>query len=110
MIPVGRTGFPAGLHNGAAGTGAAGKTTDRTRVQAPVALAAACQRESVKAVGTRHGLHSNQLGRWKRQLIESWPEVFAGGGHRRVSKPEVTGSNPVGSIGIVGLGVPMLAD
>ena len=45
-----------------------------------------CERESVKATATRHELHSNQVGIWKRQLLEAAPEVFAGGQHRKLIK------------------------
>ena len=54
--------------------------------KARVALEAVRERESVKAIATRHELHPNQVGTWKRQLLEAVPEVFAGGQDRRLVK------------------------
>ena len=47
--------------------------------KARVALEALRERQSVKAIATRHELHPNQVGTWRRQLIEAMPQVFAGG-------------------------------
>lgn len=49
-------------------------------------LALARGRETVKAIGTRHELHPNQVGRGKQRLIESWLDLFAGGGDRNTIK------------------------
>ena len=48
-----------------------------------VALEALRERESVKAIATRHELHPNQVGTWKRLLLEAVPKMFAGGQDRK---------------------------
>ena len=47
--------------------------------KARVALEALRERDSVQAIARRYELHPNQVSNWKRQLIDSVPEVFAGG-------------------------------
>ncbi|MDE0247855.1 MAG: transposase [Gammaproteobacteria bacterium] len=56
------------------------------RFKARVALEAVRERESVKAIATRRELDPNQVGNWKRQLLEAVPEVFAGGQGRKPIK------------------------
>ena len=51
-----------------------------------VALEALQERDSVQAIAARHELHPNQVSAWKRQLIEAVPEVFARGGHRKLTR------------------------
>ena len=57
-----------------------------SQFKARVALEALRERESVKAIATRHELHPNQVGTWKRQLLEAVPEVFAGGQDRKLAR------------------------
>ena len=51
--------------------------------KARVALEALRERDSVQAIARRHELHPNQVSNWKRQLLDTAPEVFAGSGQRR---------------------------
>ena len=54
--------------------------------KARVALEALRERDSVQAIARRHELHPNQVSNWKRQLLDTAPEVFAGGGRRKLAE------------------------
>ena len=54
--------------------------------KARVALEALRERDSVQAIARRYELHPNQVSNWKRQLLDSLPEVFAGGGRRKLAE------------------------
>ena len=54
--------------------------------KARVALDALRERDSLRAIVTRHELHPNQVSAWKRQLLEGLPEVFAGGAGRKLAR------------------------
>jgi transposase-like protein len=43
-----------------------------------VALEAAQGRHTLNELASRHGVHPNQIGQWKRQLLEHGPQVFNG--------------------------------
>ena len=43
-----------------------------------LALEAAQGQQTINALASRHGVHPNQIGQWKRQLLEQGPEVFNG--------------------------------
>ena len=54
--------------------------------KARVALEALRERDSVQAIARRYELHPNQVSNWKRQLLDSLPEVFAGAGRRTLAE------------------------
>ena len=54
--------------------------------KARVAMEALRERDSVQAIAARHELHPNQVSVWKRQLLDAVPELFAGGGARKLSR------------------------
>lgn len=56
------------------------------RFKARMALEALRERESVKAIETRHELHPSRVGIWKRQLLKAVPKVFADGQDRKLIK------------------------
>ena len=43
-----------------------------------VALEAARGQETINELGSRHKVHPNQIGQWKRQLLEQGAQVFEG--------------------------------
>ena len=47
--------------------------------KAKVALEALTERETIAGLASRHGVHPNQISKWKQQLKESAPELFARG-------------------------------
>jgi transposase-like protein len=46
-----------------------------------IALEAARAEKTVSQIASEHNIHPNQVSQWKRQLLESGPEVFS---HKRV--------------------------
>ena len=49
-------------------------------------LKALRERDSVQAVARQHEQHPNQVSTWNRQLLDTAPEVFAGGGRRKLAE------------------------
>ena len=47
--------------------------------KAKVALEALTERETIAALASRHGVHPNQISKWKQQLKEKAPELFGRG-------------------------------
>jgi len=45
-----------------------------------LALAADQGRHTLKELPSQHGVHPNQIGQWKRHLLEQGPQLFAGPG------------------------------
>ncbi len=43
-----------------------------------LALAAAQGRHTLNELSSQHGVHPNQIGQWKRQLLDQGPQLFAG--------------------------------
>ena len=48
-----------------------------TEFKGRVALEALQKRDSVEATAARYELHPDQVGSWKRQMLDAVPEVFA---------------------------------
>ncbi len=42
-----------------------------------IALEAARGEKTVSQIASEHNIHPNQVGQWKRRLLESGPEVFS---------------------------------
>lgn len=46
--------------------------------KARVALDSLKERESLAQLAAKHGVHANQISKWKKELLESAPAVFEG--------------------------------
>ena len=55
-----------------------------------VALEALREADPVQAIASRHEVHPNQAGAWKRQAVDGLDEVFAGGAPKGLSEHEAT--------------------
>ena len=57
-------------------------------LKAKIALEALRGDRTLQEIASRHQVHPNQVGAWKRQAIEGLAEVFSGGGERRARDHE----------------------
>jgi transposase len=46
--------------------------------KAKVALAAVQEQQSIAEIGRKFGVHSNQVLKWRKQLLENLPRLFEG--------------------------------
>ena len=73
------------------GTGMARKRRRFTaEFKKKVALEALRETDTVQAIASRHEVHANQAGAWKRQAVDGLDEVFAGGAAKGLSEHEAT--------------------
>ena len=56
--------------------------------KAKIALEALRGDRTLQEIASRHQVHPNQVGAWKRQAMEGLAEVFSGGGERRARDHE----------------------
>ena len=56
--------------------------------KAKIALEALRSDRTLQEIASRHQVHPNQVGAWKRQAIEGLSEVFSNGGERRARDHE----------------------
>lgn len=47
-----------------------------SQFKATVALEAAKNQKTIAQIASDYGVHPNQVGKWKKQLIESLPKIF----------------------------------
>ena len=57
-------------------------------LKAKIALEALRGDRTLQEIGSRHQVHPNQVGAWKRQAIEGLAEVFSKGAERRTRDHE----------------------
>ena len=53
-----------------------------------VALEALEGRKTISQLSSEHEIHANQIGAWKRQLLEDGPNLFASNGERKQREQE----------------------
>ena len=58
-------------------------------LKARIALDAIKGQKTMSELASEYGVHSNQIGRWKKQLLESAPDVFTSGKDKEAEKKEV---------------------
>jgi len=58
-------------------------------LKARIALDAIKGQKTMSELASEYGVHSNQIGRWKKQLLESAPDIFTRG------KDKETGASAV---------------
>jgi putative transposase len=49
-----------------------------TQFKFRLAMEAAQGQHTLNELSSQHGVHPNQIGQWKRQLLEQGPQLFAG--------------------------------
>ena len=59
-----------------------------SKFRAKVALEAVKAEKTLAELSIEFGVHPNQIGRWRKQLLETLPELFSG---RRNHKPVIRG-------------------
>ncbi len=57
--------------------------------KAKVALEAVKGQQTVNELAQEFGAHPNQIGQWKKQLLEGAPEVFSGGKDHEAERIEI---------------------
>ena len=57
-------------------------------LKAKIALEPLRGDRTLQEIASRHQVHPNQVGTWKRQAMEGLAEVFSGGGERRARDHE----------------------
>ena len=58
-------------------------------LKARIALDAIKGQKTMSELASEYGVHSNQIGRWKKQLLESAPDIFTSGKDKEAEKKEV---------------------
>ncbi len=58
-------------------------------LKARIALDAIKGQKTMSELASEYGVHSNQIGRWKKQLLESAPDIFIRGQDKETEKNEV---------------------
>ncbi len=58
-------------------------------LKARIALDAIKGQKTMSELASEYGVHSNQIGRWKKQLLESAPDIFIRGKDKETEKKEV---------------------
>ena len=53
------------------------KKTHEAALKAKVALEALKGEKTMAQLSSQYGVHSNQIGRWKKEMLEKLPEIFS---------------------------------
>lgn len=57
--------------------------------KAKVALEAAKEERTVAELSREYGVHANQIGAWKRQLLDGATDLFVSGGEKKRDQEEI---------------------
>jgi len=58
-------------------------------LKARIALDAIKGQKTMSELASEYGVHANQISRWKKQLLESAPDIFTWGKDKEAEKKEV---------------------
>lgn len=59
------------------------------KLKASIALDAIKGQKTISELASEYGVHANQIGRWKKQLLDAAPDVFTRGKDKEAEKKEV---------------------
>ena len=66
-----------------------GRKRHSKELKARIALDAIKGQKTMSELASEYGVHSNQIGRWKKQLLESAPDIFTRGKDKETEEKEV---------------------
>ena len=58
-------------------------------LKASIALDAIKGQKTISELASEYGVHANQIGRWKKQLLDAAPDIFTRGKDKEAEKKEV---------------------
>ena len=66
-----------------------GRKKHSNELKARIALDAIRGQKTMSELASEYGVHANQIGRWKKQLLEAAPDIFTRGKNKEAEKNEV---------------------
>ena len=66
-----------------------GRKKHSNGLKARIALDAIRGQKTMSELASEYGVHANQIGRWKKQLLEAAPDIFTRGKNKEAEKNEV---------------------
>jgi len=66
-----------------------GRKKHSNELKARIALDAIRGQKTMSELASEYGVHANQIGRWKKQLLEAAPDIFTRGKDKEAEKNEV---------------------
>ena len=66
-----------------------GRKKYSNELKARIALDAIRGQKTMSELASEYGIHANQIGRWKKQLLEAAPDIFTRGKNKEAEKNEV---------------------
>jgi len=59
------------------------------RLKAQIALEAIKDQRTISEIASDYGIHPNQVGQWKKKLLDEVPDIFSGKGEKKQQDNEV---------------------
>ena len=66
-----------------------GRKKHSNELKASIALDAIKGQKTMSELASEYGVHANQIGRWKKQLLDAAPDIFSQGKNKEAEKNEV---------------------
>ena len=66
-----------------------GRKKHSNELKARIALDAIRGQKTMSELASEYGVHANQIGRWKKQLLDAAPDIFSQGKNKEAEKNEV---------------------
>ena len=66
-----------------------GRKKHSNELKARIALDAIRGQKTMSELASEYGVHANQIGRWKKQLLDAAPDIFSRGKNKEAEKNEV---------------------